>query len=853
MTKPVHSYTVAPSLPDSLKNLQVLALNLLWGWNHEIMEGFMRLDPELWEKTGHNPVKMLGMISQDRLNSLAEDDSFLAQLERATNRFNDYMESKTSWFKKNNPGLSKCQVAYFSAEFGITECLKIYSGGLGMLAGDHLKSSSDLGIPLTGVGLLYQHGYFHQYLNADGWQQERYDESDFFTAPLRLATTSSGEAILVGVDLPGRTVKAQILIAQVGRVSLYLLDTNIPVNSVEDRRITGQLYGGDRETRIIQEILLGIGGYNAFKAVGIAPTIFHLNEGHSAFLTLERCRDLMKNSGLAFGEAREVTRASTVFTTHTPVAAGNDYFVPELMEKYFSQYYRELGLNHKSFMGLGRINPDDEKELFCMTVLALRMAGSSNGVSKLHGVVSRQMWRGIWPAAPMDEIPVKSITNGVHAPSWISMDMAHLLDRYLSPGWREDPGQYGNWNRIRNIPELELWRTHELRRERLIAFARKRLAQQLEARGAPFTDIVFAQEVLQTDALTIGFGRRFATYKRATLLFRNPERMMKILTNKERPVQFIFAGKAHPADTPGKELIRQIIHFEREPEVRRRIVFLEDYDMRVARYMVQGADVWLNTPRRPLEASGTSGMKASINGALNLSILDGWWPEAYTPETGWAIGRGESYNNDEYQDDVESNALYDLLEKEIVPMFYDRTSDDIPRRWVDKMKSAMRRINPQFNTNRMVGEYAEMIYIPAFHLYESISAGNFKAAKQLSQWKERLHNNWPSVRFGPITVDNHPEMKVGSSVVVRAKIELGKLKPDDVSVELCSGILNASGEIDSLKITPMAPEGSAEGGTRDFTATLKFEMSGRMGHTVRVLPKHDNLDNSFKLAHLLWA
>jgi glycogen phosphorylase len=853
MPKPIYTYNVKPSIPGSLKNLELLASNFLWGWDHQLMDVFMRLDLDLWEKTDHNPVKMLGTVSQDRLNFLAEDDAFLAQLERATHRFIDYTESKTSWFTKNHTGTGKFLVAYFSAEFGITECLKIYSGGLGMLAGDHLKSSSDLGIPLVGMGLLYQHGYFHQYLNADGWQQERYDESDFFTLPLKLVRDAKGNPVDVSLDFPGRAIHAQVWLAEVGRVHLYLLDTNIPANSEADRRITGQLYGGDREMRIMQEILLGIGGYRALKAIGYSPTIYHLNEGHSAFLILERCRDLMQLNKLSFNQAREVATASTVFTTHTPVAAGNDYFVPELMEKYFSSYYKELGLSQKNFLGLGRVNPEDDKELFCMTVLALRLGGASNGVSKLHGAVSREMWQEIWPAAPLTEIPIRSVTNGVHAPYWISIDMAHLFDRYLGPGWRIDPGSYGEWNRVRQIPELELWRTHEVRRERLVVFTRSQLMKQLEARGAPPTDIAQAEEVLLPDALTIGFGRRFATYKRATLLFRNIERLLKIITDKERPVQIIYAGKAHPADTPGKELIRQIIHYERNPEIRKRMVFLEDYDMRIARYMVQGADIWLNTPRRPMEASGTSGMKAALNGALNVSILDGWWPEAYTPETGWAIGRGEDYEDENYQDDVESNALYDLLEKEIIPLFYDRSGDDVPRRWVEKMKHSMRKVSSQFNTNRMVGQYAEEMYFPAHQRYTVISSHQFKPAKEFVQWKENLNANWGKVNILKVNVEDHSEVKVGSVVNVRASIELGNLKPEDVLVELYHGKLNSAGEFDGAVAIPMEFVAKGEGKIPEFVASLTFQSSGRIGHTVRVVPRHEGLDNSFSLSHMLWA
>ncbi|MBM3792131.1 MAG: glycosyltransferase family 1 protein, partial [Acidobacteria bacterium] len=623
------------SLPKELTFLQKLAYNLLWTWDPEMLELFIRLDPDLWEETHHNPVLMLGRIKQESLIAASRDEAFLAQMERAAESFETYMEARFTWFQKEHDGTGKPVVAYFSAEYGLADCLPIYSGGLGVLSGDHLRAASDLGIPLVGIGLLYQQGYFRQYLNADGWQQEEYPENDFYTLPLTLERNRKGEPVTVSVEYPGRSVHAQIWRVQVGRVPLYLLDANIPPNSPEDQDITDQLYGGDREMRIKQEIMLGIGGYRALQALGFDPAVCHLNEGHSSFLTLEKCRQLVRDRHLSFEEAREVTRSGTVFTTHTPVLAGNDYFSPALVKKYFADFHPQLKMSPEDFVGLGRQDPQNHGEEFCMTILAFRLAGHRNGVSQLHGKVSRAMWHGVWPGIPQDETPITSITNGVHAPTWVSRDIAGLLNRYLGPRWREDPGDFALWSRMHSIPDEELWRTHERRRERLVAYSRQRLQRHLQTRGAPPTEVAQANEVLNSEALTIGFARRFATYKRATLLLRNPERLSRILMDKDRPVQIIFAGKAHPQDNMGKELIRQLIHFERRPEIRRRMVFLEDYDMVVARYLVQGVDVWLNTPRRPMEASGTSGMKAALNGALNVSILDGWWDEAYNPSTGW--------------------------------------------------------------------------------------------------------------------------------------------------------------------------------------------------------------------------
>ncbi|MGB2869238.1 MAG: alpha-glucan family phosphorylase [Bacteroidota bacterium] len=854
MIRPLHMYTVAPSLPKDLECLRDLAYNLVWVWDHELMELFIRLDPDLWERTNHNPVLLLGSIRQERLNTASRDEAFLVQVERANRRYKEYLDSNSTWFRKSYSEIKGHQIAYFSAEFGLTECLQNYSGGLGILSGDHLKSASDLGLPLVGVGLLYQQGYFRQYLNADGWQQERYPENDFFTLPIRPEQDDKGNSLTISVELPGRSVIAQIWRVNVGRIQLYLLDTNISANRAkEDQDITDQLYGGDRELRIKQEILLGIGGHRALRALGFQPSVYHLNEGHSAFLSLERIRELMREHKLSFAEAREAAMAGMVFTTHTPVPAGNDFFTPALMEQYFSSYYKDFGLAWKEFLGLGRQNPENDQEDFCMTVLALRMSGRSNGVSKLHGDVSRTMWKNIWPGVPVDSVPISSITNGVHAPSWISREMAGVFDRYLGPRWREDAGDSALWSRIHHISDEELWRTHERRRERLVAFARVRLRAQLESRGVPPSEVNIADEVLNSEALTIGFARRFATYKRATLLMRDKERLMKILSDKDRPVQIIFAGKAHPHDTPGKELIRSILHFARTPEARRRVVFIEDYDMVVARYLVQGVDIWLNTPLRPLEASGTSGMKATLNGAMNLSILDGWWAEAYDVSTGWAIGRGEEYGDPEYQNEVEANDLYDLLEKDILPLFYTRGAEDLPRGWIRKMKTAMRAIGPEFNSNRMVLQYTEKMYLPALDRFSTLTSAQNKRAKTLAVWKESLRQNWHTIRIVDVNSENHEKLNVGGSLTVHARIELGRLKPDDVSVDLYYGTINASGEIENPKLILMKPADGSKGSVYEFIGTIALEKSGRLGHTIRILPRHTDLDNPFKPGLIHWA
>lgn len=853
MTRHITTYSVAPSLPEEMECLREIAYNLLWSWDHELLELFMRMDPDLWEATHHNPIDMIGRIRQQMLNAALRDDAFLAQMQRAHEHFRDYVDSKSTWFQKAHDGTERQPIAYFSAEFGITECMPIYSGGLGLLAGDHLRSASDLGVPIVGVGLLYQEGYFRQYLNADGWQQERYPENDFYTLPLHVERSADGKPVTIKVEYPGRTISAQVWRAQIGRVALYLLDTNLAGNSREDQDLTDQLYGGDKEMRIKQEIMLGIGGCRALNALGVHPSVVHMNEGHSAFGALERCRHLIAEQGLSFAEAKVATIAGTVFTTHTPVLAGNDYFPPSLVEKYFSDYAPQLKISMHEFLALGRFNADNGDEEFCMTVLAMHMAGHSNGVSRLHGRISRQMWQNIWPDVPLDEVPITSITNGVHAPTWVSRDLAGLFTRYLGPRWREDPSDYVIWNRVQHIPDEELWRTHERRRERLVAFARQRMRAQLEAVGAPPAEVAEADEILDPEALTIGFARRFATYKRATLLLRNPERLIKILNNAGRPVQLIFAGKAHPQDSEGKELIRQIIHFARNPEVRRRIVFLEDYDITVARYLVQGVDVWLNTPRRPLEASGTSGMKAALNGALNLSILDGWWDEAYTPELGWAIGHGEEYGDANYEDEVESNALYNLLEKEVVPLFFTRAANGLPRAWLSKMKTSMRILGPQFNAKRMVREYVEEFYLPCQENYNVMAKDGFRRVKALVAWQDKLHRCWSDLKIVEVKSDPGNSFKVGDELEVRAYLKLGRITPGDISVELYQGPLDARGEIAQPRINPMLPTGQVQGDVVEFSGTIAPDSSGRHGYTVRVLPKNEDLAVPCKEGLILWS
>lgn len=852
----IRTYTVLPCLPDRLHPLQKLAYNLWWCWNADAVALFRRINPDLFEALDHSPIRLLGAIEQKRFEQLEDDDGFLAHMDRVAASLEHYLRAPT-WFQEAFPGDAETQVAYFSAEFGIHESVPVYSGGLGVLAGDHLKSASDLGLPLVGVSLMYREGYFRQYLNVDGWQQERYPENDFFNLPLVPELHPDGTPVRVSVSLPGREVALRIWQIQVGRVPLYLLDSNIPQNRPEDRAITAQLYGGDQNTRIQQEIILGIGGVRALKALGRMPTVCHMNEGHSAFCGLERIRMLVEDQKLDFPTALEAVKAGTCFTTHTPVPAGNDAFPMHMIEQYLGEYMHKLGADRNTIAALGRQHPHNEGEPFSMTVLAIKLANTSNGVSRLHGSVSRKMWHEIWPGLPANEVPIGSITNGVHTQSWLSPEIGQLYERYLGVQWEEKPTDFAIWKRVEHIPDAELWRTHERGRERLVAFARSRLRAQLKRRGSPPSEVDSAEEVLDPDALTIGFARRFATYKRGDLIFRNTDRLAAILNDKDRPVQLIFAGKAHPKDQGGKELIARVVQMARRPEFRRRVVFIEDYEMNVARHLVQGVDVWLNNPRRPLEASGTSGMKVPVNGGLNLSILDGWWVEGYDGDNGWAIGAGEEYTDLNYQDEVESRALYDLLEQDLVPLFYARGNDGLPRGWIRRMKRSIMTLVPVFNTNRMVEEYAERCYLPSHRRFTKLSAEHLTAAKDLAVWRRRVQHDWGQVRVESVEAPTGDTLRVGSVFPVKVRVSLGNFTPDDVEVQLCHGVLDAMGEIAEPRAMALHPDGpfslNGQPRTVTFAGKVPCPSSGQFGFSVRVLPKHANLPHLFEPGLVTWG
>ena len=842
----IKSFNVLPNLPENLKPLEEFATNMLFTWNWDAIKMFLSMDEELWDKSHRNPKWMIGAMPYSRLEALGRDPKFLSELAERKKEFDAYMNPKSTWFTRNaKPEDKDISVAYFSMEYGIGEGLPIYSGGLGMLSGDHLKSSSDLGLPVIGVGLLYKKGYVKQQLNRDNWQVEEYPVNDWYNMPVEVVNDASGNPLRVEVNLAGEIVKLGVWQVLVGRTSLYLLDTDIAENSNSARRITEQLYGGDRENRIRQEIVLGIGGPRALEAMGIHPSVYHVNEGHSAFLLLERIRHLMHSRGLSFKEAREVVWSSSVFTTHTPVIAGNEHFDFDLVRKYMEGCAYELGISIGEFLEIGKERPDSTS--FCMTVLAIRLCAFLNGVSKLHGEVSRNMWHKIWPELPRYEIPILGITNGVHTPSWISHEHHDLYKKYLKAGPEGLPDDC-DWNRIDKISDKEFWQVHMARKQKMVNIARQHLAAQHRRWGSDPTVIEEASKVLNPNYLTIGFARRFATYKRATLFMRDINRLMELVNDANMPVQFVFAGKAHQADTQGKEFIKAVAQLSMDKRFQNRIIFVEDYNMNVARYLVQGVDVWMNNPIRPLEASGTSGMKAVINGVLNLSILDGWWEEGYSPEVGWAIGGTAPYNTEAERDYAESNAIYNMIKKTVAPLYYNRNSEGLPEGWIKMMKNCVKTLVPQFNTNRMLREYYNTFYVKAHRAFRA-----FEDKERLSSfaaWRKRLQDNWGRVK---IAVDPLPDMEIraGMKLPVSAVVWLGELSPEDVEVQIHVGHTVGQRAFTDGRTFVMKCEGRIGDGYV-YKGEIDCENSGKCDYAVRVFGHHKDAHNALMPLFLKW-
>ena len=698
-------------MPGELARLQELAYNLWWSWTPDARRLFETIDPTLWRLSYHNPVKLLHDLKPERLASLNDDPVFARLYSSVLKAYDAYMGASTTWFAGRYPHLAGSTVAYFSAEFGLHSSIPIYSGGLGILAGDHCKEASDLGIPLIGLGFMYPQGYFHQRMSADGWQEAEYEPFNRLESPVQRAMTPAGIPCQISLQLDSRTITAIVWQVRVGRVTLYLIDTDVPENQPWDRELTARLYGGDHNVRLRQEILLGVGGVRVFRALGLSPAVWHANEGHSAFLTLERVRELVQ-AGRSHADAVELVRQNTVFTTHTPVPAGHDVFPFHQIEQYFEGYWEQLGMTRESLLQLGA-HPDNPSAGFNMTALAMRLAGHVNGVSREHGRISRSMWQCLWPGLEEDHVPIRSITNGIHAPTWISPEMNQLYAKHLGPDWAERADDPAIWHRVTDIPDSELWTTRQALKRKLMGFIRERArAAWIQGRMQPH-QVLASGTLLDPEALTIGFARRFATYKRATLIFSALGRLQQMMQNRWRPVQIIFAGKAHPADEPGRQFVQQIYTFCKDHDIGGHVAFLEDYDMHMAKYLVWGVDVWLNTPRPPMEASGTSGQKAALNGVPNLSVLDGWWQEGYDGANGWAIPSPGHLGDSHSQDMHDAEHLYRLLEHDIVPLYYDRDRDGIPRGWLQIVKDAVRTVAPRFCTRRMVKEYMDLLYSPA--------------------------------------------------------------------------------------------------------------------------------------------
>lgn len=712
-------------IPAKISRLQELAYNLWWSWNPDARALFRHLDMTLWRNTQHNPVQMLKEISPERLQEAAKDSLFNRYYNKVTMSLDRDLTNGHTWFQQKHGNLDDFRVGYFSAEFGLHNSLPIYSGGLGILSGDHAKEASDLGIPLVGVGFMYPQGYFRQLIPSHGWQEAVYELLDMSKAPVRPIDASDGHELKISVRMGDRQVYARVWHVQVGRVPLYLLDTDVDENDPWDRELSARLYSGDSELRIRQEIMLGIGGVRALRALNIHPSVWHMNEGHSAFLTLECIRELV-SSGVGFDEAAPSVRAKSLFTTHTPVPAGHDAFPFHMVEKYFAGYWDEIGLDRDQFFDLGR-HEEEWGTSFNMTVLALRMSGQANGVSKLHGQISRRMWNSVWPEKNVADVPIGHVTNGIHVPTWIPVETHELLNKYLGPDWLDRHDEAATWERINDIPDHELWGLHVGLKRKMIGFFRERLRRSWVSGTSDATQILTGGTFLDPDALTIGFARRFATYKRATLIFHDLDRLRRIVLDKDRPLQIIFAGKAHPADDPGKLLIQSVYNLAKHNQLGGRVAFIEDYDMHLARYLVQGVDVWLNTPRRPREASGTSGQKAALNGIPNLSILDGWWAEGYNGANGWSIGSDREFEVPELQDSVDAGAIYDLLEEEVVPLFYDRDRDDIPRGWLAIMRESMRSNAPLYSSRRMLKQYVELYLGAHYGAKDQLRESDFSA------------------------------------------------------------------------------------------------------------------------------
>ncbi|MGW7823254.1 glycosyltransferase family 1 protein [Streptomyces puniciscabiei] len=852
--KAIRRFTVRPVLPEPLRPLSDLARNLRWSWHAETRDLFQSVDPEAWAAAGGDPVRTLGRVRPARLAELAGDRRFLRRLTAVADDLDDYLTGDR-WYQTQASGMPAA-IAYFSPEFGITAALPQYSGGLGILAGDHLKAASDLGVPLIGVGLLYRHGYFRQTLSRDGWQQEHYPVLDPNELPLTRLKEDDGALAQVSLALPGgRALHARIWLAQVGRVPLLLLDSDVEENDLGERGVTDRLYGGGSEHRLLQEMLLGIGGVRAVRTYCRLtghphPEVFHTNEGHAGFLGLERIAELCA-AGLDFDSSLEAVRGGTVFTTHTPVPAGIDRFDRELVARHFGADAELPGIDVQRILTLGmETYPGGEPNLFNMAVMGLRLAQRANGVSLLHGHVSREMFAGLWPGFDPDEVPITSVTNGVHAPTWVAPEVLRLGARQVGSERAEDALTVGGserWDSVAEIEDQEIWELRRTLREQLVLEVRERLRTSWRQRGAGEAELGWIDGVLDPDVLTIGFARRVPSYKRLTLMLRDRDRLMELLLHPERPIQIVVAGKAHPADDSGKRLVQELVRFADDPRVRHRIVFLPDYGMAMAQKLYPGCDIWLNNPLRPLEACGTSGMKAALNGCLNLSVLDGWWDEWFQPDFGWAIPTADGAGTDpDRRDDIEAAALYDLLEQRVTPRFYERGRGGLPDRWIAMVRQTLSLLGPKVLAGRMVREYVDRLYVPAAHAHRALTPDT---ASDLAAWKARVRAAWPGVSVDHVeTTAPTATAELGTTVGLRVRVALGSLTPDDVEVQAVSGRVDAEDRITDATVVPLKPTGAPDlEGRLLYEGPLALDRTGPYGYTVRILPAHRLLSSAAEM------
>ena len=852
--------TVNPQLPKRIEKLSEISNNLWWSWNTEFLRLFKTIDNDLWETCEKNPVKFLKQVSQERLEAVSKNVEFLKEYDKLARQFEDYMNSKNTWFANNYPENKNDLIAYFSAEYGLDETIPIYSGGLGILSGDHLKSASDLGIPLVAVGLLYKNGYFHQKINGNGEQETEYHDIDLHDLPINPVKNENGDDLIIYLKFPKRRIYLKVWQINVGRVKLYLLDSDIEKNNPEDRDVTLRLYGGDQEMRIRQEIVLGMGGVNLLtRALKLEPTVYHMNEGHSAFLNLEIIKNIIKEKQVSFEVAKDIASSKTVFTTHTPVPAGNDIFPISLVEKYFKDFWPRLTISREEFLKLGMKPCKELENGFNMGILALKVAGKKNGVSKLHGAVSRELFADVWPEIAANESPIDYVTNGIHTCSWLAPSLKQLYNKYLIPYW-QDKIQYDYvWEKVRNIPDDKLWNAHQARKEKLLSIVKDNVTERLRRSGYNYEDINAITSKINPNALTIGFARRFATYKRATLIFKDLERITQILNNADRPVQLIFAGKAHPADKQGQDLIKFIHDVSMMPQFKGKIFLLENYNIAMSRYLISGVDVWLNNPRRPMEASGTSGQKASVNGVVNFSVLDGWWAEGYNQKNGWRIGFNSDYESYEAQDVTDSQNIYETLEQKIIPAYYNKDKNGISKEWMDYMKESIVSTGGKYSTSRMLSDYTSKFYIPLCNLHNKYYK-DLSDVTQFNTWKTDMYRNWKDIKITQKEDNlNNISIDAGNCISVKCQVELPNIKPEFVSVECYYGKILENGVVEDISIIPMQQVKSKSKNAEtenskifEYETKIELKTGGNYGYTFRVMPKNDMLLDSANMNLVKW-